>query len=104
MKVSMSPTDLRFVDDALARRGLTRRVALNVPHWLLVPYILEQSDLLSVMPKRLATALGRSSLLIKDLQFASQSFEWSMYWHKRHHGNQSLLWLRKTLKVIAKKL
>lgn len=104
LKVSMSPTDLRFVDDVLARQGLARRVALNVPHWLLVPHILEQSDLLSVMPRRLATALGRPSLSIKDLPFASESFEWSMYWHKRHHGNQSLLWLRKSLREIAKKL
>src|SRR4051812_3008922 len=40
LKVSMSPTDLRFVDDVLAQQGLTRRVALNVPHWLLVPHVL----------------------------------------------------------------
>ncbi|XSC47561.1 LysR substrate-binding domain-containing protein [Bradyrhizobium sp. RDT10] len=40
LKVSMSPTDLRFVDDVLARQGMTRRVAVNVPHWLLVPHVL----------------------------------------------------------------
>lgn len=104
LKVSMSPTDLRFVDDVLARQGLARRVALNVPHWLLVPHVLEQSELISVMPRRLALALGRSSLSIRDLPFASDPFEWSMYWHKRHHGNQSLVWLRKTLSEIARAL
>lgn len=101
LKVSMSPTDLRFVDDVLARQGLARRVALNVPHWLLVPHVLEQSELLSVMPHRLAHALGRRSLIVRDLPFASDPFEWSLYWHRRHEANPSLRWLRKTLIDVA---
>ena len=101
LKVSISPTDHRFVDDVLARRGLAREVGLNVPHWLLVPHILEQSDLLSVMPGRFALALGRRSLAIRDLPFASAPFAWSMYWHRRHQSNPSLRWLRRTLADIA---
>ena len=101
LKVSMSPTDLRFVDDVLAKQGVARRVALNVPHWLLVPHVLEQSELLSVMPHRLACALGKRSLVIRELPFASDPFEWSLYWHRRHEGNQSLRWLRKTLAEVV---
>ena len=101
LKVSMSPTDLRFVDDVLARKSLARRVALNVPHWLLVPHVLEHSDLLSVMPRRLARALGGNDLVLRDLPFASEPFEWSMYWHRRHEGNQSILWLRRTLAAVV---
>ncbi|MCO5089534.1 LysR family transcriptional regulator [Bosea sp. (in: a-proteobacteria)] len=101
LKVSMSPTDRRFVDDVLSRLGLTRRVALNVPHWLLVPHVLERSDLLSVMPRRLALALGRSAMTIQELPFESDPFEWSMYWHRRHEGNQALVWLRQTLMDIV---
>ena len=94
LKVSMSPTDLRFVDDVLARQGLTRRVAVNVPHWLLVPHVLRNSDLLSVMPRRLAFAMVSEDLAIRDLPFASDPFEWSMYWHRRHDASQDLNWLR----------
>lgn len=101
LKVSMSPMDLRFVDDVLSRQGLARRVSLNVPHWLLVPHVLEQSELLSVMPHRLALALGSRSLAIRELPFASDPFEWSLYWHRRHEGNRSLLWLRNTLAAVA---
>lgn len=101
LKVSMSPTDLRFVDDMLSRQGLARQVALNVPHWLLVPHILEQSDLLSVMPWRVALSLAGDALAIRELPFASEPFEWSTYWHRRHDGNQSLLWLRNLLSNIA---
>jgi len=94
LKVSMSPTDLRFVDDVLARQGMTRRVAVNVPHWLLVPHVLRESDLLSVMPRRLAFAMVSEDLAIRDLPFASEPFEWSMYWHRRHDASQDLGWLR----------
>ncbi len=94
LKVSMSPTDLRFVDDVLARQGLARRVAVNGPHWLLVPHVLRNSDLLSVMPRRLAFAMVSEDLAIRDLPFASEPFEWSMYWHRRHDASQDLNWLR----------
>ena len=94
LKVSMSPTDLRFVDDVLARQGLTRRVAVNVPHWLLVPHVLRDSDLLSVMPRRLAFSMVAEDLAIRDLPFASEPFEWSMYWHRRHDASPDLNWLR----------
>lgn len=94
LKVSMSPTDLRFVDDVLARQGMTRRVAVNVPHWLLVPHVLRKSDHLSVMPRRLAFAMASEDLAIRDLPFASEPFEWSMYWHRRHDASQDLSWLR----------
>jgi DNA-binding transcriptional LysR family regulator len=57
MKVSMSPTDVRFVDDVLAELGHQRKIVLNVPHWLVVPHVLKQTDLLAVMPGHLATAL-----------------------------------------------
>lgn len=104
LRVSMSPTDLRFVDDILAKRGLTRSVALNVPHWLIVPHVLERTDLLAVMPRRLAHALTSKSLAIRELPFASQAFDWSMYWHRRHDGNPAVAWLRAKLANVAQAL
>ncbi|MGH1569489.1 LysR family transcriptional regulator [Methylobacterium sp. P31] len=103
LKVSMSPTDLRFVDDVLARDGLKRRLALNVPHWLLVPHVLNRSDLISVMPQRLASALTAAGhrLAVRDLPFASEPFAWSLYWHRRHDKNPAITWLRAKFRSIA---
>ncbi|GJE59987.1 LysR family transcriptional regulator [Methylobacterium trifolii] len=102
LKVSMSSTDLRFVDDVLVGRGLARDVALNVPHWLVVPDVLERTDLLTVMPRRLASVLARESLAIRDLPFASDAFTWSMYWHRRHEGNSAIAWLRSRIADVAR--
>lgn len=101
MKVSMSPTDLRFVDDVLTRQGLARKVALNVPHWLLVPHLLKATDLISVMPKRFALALNNPEISIRELPFSSDPFQWSMYWHRRHEGSEPILWLKRTLLEIV---
>ena len=104
LRVSMSPTDVRFVDNILAKRDVTRNVALNVPHWLIVPHVLERTDLIAVMPRRLAQALSNQSLAIRNLPFASHAFDWSMYWHRRHDGNPAIAWLRAKLTQVAQAL
>jgi DNA-binding transcriptional LysR family regulator len=102
LKVSMSPADLRFVDDVLARRGIKRNVALNVPHWLVVPHVLARTDLVSVMPGRLAAAVAGKALIARELPFASEPFDWTLYWHRRHDGNPALQWLRGLIREICR--
>jgi len=93
LKVSMSPTDMRFVDDVLAKQGLVRRVALNVPHWVLVPRILERSNMLAVMPGLFAYDNAYDGFVQRELPLTSPPFEWSVYWHRRHNGDQAIKWL-----------
>lgn len=104
MKVSMSPTDLRFVDDVLGRAQLKRDVALNVPHWLVVPHVLERTNFVSVMPGRLAAAITGKALVAHDLPFASAPFDWTLYWHRRHEGNPANRWLRAHISEAGKTL
>jgi len=104
LKVSMSVTDLRFVDDVLARRQLRRDVALNVPHWLIVPRVLARTDLLSVMPERLVAAITGTEVVARDLPFASEPFDWELYWHRRHDGNRAIAWLRDIIREACRSI
>jgi DNA-binding transcriptional LysR family regulator len=63
--------------------------------------VIGKSDLLAVMPRRLALAIGDAALAVRDLPFKSAPFQWTMYWHRRHDGNPALAWLRQTLTTIA---
>jgi len=101
LKVSMSPTDTRFVDNVLTEMGLQRTIAVNVPHWLLVPRILEKTDLISVLPGRIASLLQGQTLCLKSLPFVSASFDWSAYWHRRRDTNRVVKWLRGRLKFVC---
>jgi DNA-binding transcriptional LysR family regulator len=93
VKVSISPTDMRFVDGILIEHRQNRDVAVNLPHWLVVPHVLRGSSFLSVMPERLALVIGHD-LVFKELPFSTQPFEWRIYWHRRHDTNPVIKWLR----------
>jgi DNA-binding transcriptional LysR family regulator len=101
VKVSMSPTDLRFVDHVLAQKGYERNVVLNVPHWLVVPHILEQSDLVAVMPGLLAGTLVGDGLQMHEVPFRSAPFSWMMYWHRRHDQGKANCWLRDQIQRVC---
>lgn len=101
MKVSISPADVRFVDDVLAELGQSRKIAVNVPHWLLVPHALKETDLLAVMPRKLAMALIDDGLQMAELPFASAPFDWTMYWHRRHDQSKANRWIRDEISAVC---
>lgn len=103
LKVSMAPTDIRFADDVLSKSDTQRDVALNVPHWLLVPHILKKTDYVAVMPGAFAAALDDKSLVIRELPFAPKTFDWCLYWHRRHQENPANSWLRDRVAQVASK-
>jgi DNA-binding transcriptional LysR family regulator len=92
VRVSISPTDQRFVDNILAQMSLTRDIALQLQHWTLLPAVLKESDLLSVMPESFARGFG-PDYAVRPLPFASSEFVWKVYWHRRHGGNPGIGWL-----------
>ncbi len=51
---------LGSIDDILHSRGLSRRVAVTVPHYLTIPAIVAKSNLLGVVPEQLAREEARS--------------------------------------------
>lgn len=101
LKISMSPTDVRFVDDVLVQGRLERDVGLNIPHWLVVPHVVASTDYLAVMPGCLAREIEGSDLVIRKLPFATEPFDWRVYWHRRHEDNQAIRWLREQIRAVC---
>lgn len=104
LRVSMSPTDIRFVDRVLASKGQERKIALNVTHWLLVPKILEETDLLAVMSERAAQRISEPGTVIRPLPFATPNFSWQLYWHRRYEHSRAHQWLRTQFHEVARSL
>lgn len=97
--VLVSPSGGAFsapADDALAAIGRTRHVRLSVPHFLLVPEILRRSDMIAVLPERLARGYGER-FRIFDLPFELAPFSVVAIWHERTHRDPALAWLRQSL-------
>jgi DNA-binding transcriptional LysR family regulator len=84
-----------FVDDALAAQGRTRRIALAVPHFLVVPHVLATTDLVATLASRIV-ALYRDVLGLVDFAppLAIPDFTIAAAWHERAHHDPAQRWLR----------
>jgi DNA-binding transcriptional LysR family regulator len=84
------------IDRFLARHGIQRNIALRVPGFLVLPMVIASSDLLAVIPSRLAEAFV-SHLPIKILRppISIPPFDIRLYWHERYHHDPGLAWFRK---------
>lgn len=86
------------VDDVLAKQELTRRIALMVPQFLVVPHTLVGSDLICTLPTRLANRFCEL-LPLKSVvpPCVIPGFAMAMVWHERVDRDPSHVWLRQQL-------
>lgn len=93
-----------LVKRALGKRAARRRIVLHVPHHLVVPMILMQSDLIAIMPRTLATIFAAvSPLRALPVPFAVSPVHVRQFWHARSHHDPGHRWLRGTIaKLFAR--
>lgn len=82
-------------DNALAKLGLSRRVALSVPHFLFMLDVLASSDLVAVLPARLVRHAAQ--LTVVEPPLAVEGFDILMLWHERLHRDPAHQWLRQQI-------
>lgn len=87
-------------DEALAGLGLARRVSLSLTSFLVLPQILRQSDLLAVVPSRLAKQA--EGLLSVEPPLAIPGFTKTLAWHERSHRDGAQRWLRELLVEVCR--
>ncbi|WP_410750211.1 LysR family transcriptional regulator [Citrobacter sp. U14242] len=79
-------------DDALADVGRKRQIGLSVSSFLVLPDILAISEMIAVVPARLAYTDPRMHVVSPPLPIAG--FTKSMAWHERTHRDAAHQWLR----------
>jgi DNA-binding transcriptional LysR family regulator len=90
------------VDAVLAKLGRERRIALTVPHVLVVPSVLANSDLVATVGRRVARLFARAaSLAIYDTPVVMPSWRLSMLWSRQKADDPGLVWLRGLLSKIG---
>lgn len=89
-------------DRLLGQAGLKRRVMLTLPQFLAAPAVLAGTDLVALLPARLAGSLGDTRLHMAELPFVEQpSFGVSLAWHRRDEADAAHAWLRQQLRHAA---
>jgi DNA-binding transcriptional LysR family regulator len=91
----------RVIEEALERAGVGRRVALRVPHFTVVPAVLERSDLVLTLPARVARVYERrAGLKSVPLPVSIQPAEVAAHWHERFEADPGGRWLREQVAAL----
>ena len=88
----------RVVEETLLAHGLNRRIALRVPHFMVVPMILERTDLVVTVPSRVARVferMGRFKTLKPPVAIPPADVR--VHWHERYDQDPGNRWLRTVL-------
>lgn len=84
-----------LVDGALAEKGIQRNVVALVPQFSVLPSLVRESDLVVVLPSRVAQLYASErQLRIAELPVAIPEFDVRMHWHARQENSPAHRWLR----------
>ncbi|GHB14923.1 LysR family transcriptional regulator [Modicisalibacter luteus] len=82
-----------LAEDVLRERGLQRKVSLKVSHFSSLPRILQESDLLAILPERIASAFVREApLKLLELPFDVPLFEVALHWQSHTTRSPAQRW------------
>lgn len=104
--VRVVPSRPSFYDDALEKallaKGLKRVVQVSERSFLMVPRLLERTDLVAVVPRRFAAdACERHPLKAIDVPVPLPELSMGLYWHERTHRDPKFQWLRERIATLA---
>jgi DNA-binding transcriptional LysR family regulator len=96
--VSYAGTGHQVIEETFIREGLESRIAVRVPHFLVVPMILARTDLIVTVPSRVAALFAQTgNFNVLPLPLRMPSFEVRLHWHQRFHQDPANTWLRRLM-------
>ncbi|MDK1376824.1 MULTISPECIES: LysR family transcriptional regulator [unclassified Sinorhizobium] len=92
---------LNLADQHLAREGVNRRIAATVESFVLVPFLLRGSNLISLVLERAIKELAVPGIGGFEPPLVLPDIHERMYWHPRHTSDQAHIWLRGRISGLA---
>lgn len=92
-----------LIDRTIEQKGIRRRIVMHTPHFMSLPVIIAQSDLIATVPSAVGSTFVDTGLLVsRPPPFASPRFAVKQYWHRRFHDDPRNRWLRQRLADLMK--
>lgn len=102
VRVSVLNSSHDAMDVALTKRGYARRIALTVPHFSVVPLIVERTGYIATLSRRLAETQARRfdvALVEPPLQLGKRPTR--MVWHERTETDEGARFFRRLVQDAA---
>jgi DNA-binding transcriptional LysR family regulator len=94
-----------LVEQELKKLGLSRRIALTVPHFLVAPLVVAHSDLVLTVAARIAKAFeGMLPLRVVETPLQVPGFSVTQFWHERQQQDPAHAWLRGLIMDLCRTL
>src|SRR5262249_42101640 len=94
-----------MVDEHLARSMVPRRIEFTVESFLLAPFLLEGTDLVTVVPEKAAPILRRTAAVrLLEPPVPLPSITEMLWWHPRNDAAPAHAWIRARIAEIAASL
>lgn len=92
------------VDDLLTRRGRARRIACQVPNFLVAPLVVAGSDLVVTAPERISARFGDLGLATYPPPIEVPGFTIHVGWHERFRAEPAHTWFRGLVTELGREL
>ncbi|HEY3496135.1 MAG TPA: LysR family transcriptional regulator [Polyangiaceae bacterium] len=94
-----------WIDEALAKKGRARRVALQTRYFMAAPLIVSKTDLLVTAPSMLVKYFSELvPLRVFDPPLKLPTYPEELYWHERYDSDPAHRWLRELLVRVTSRL
>lgn len=98
---STNGTGHRMVEQWLLELGFERDVVVRLPHFVVAPEIVTNTDLAVIFPSSIARRFNRGKALhILPLPFTLPPIEIRIHSHKQFAGDPGVAWLRETIHMM----
>jgi DNA-binding transcriptional LysR family regulator len=95
LRIVQSTGDMRFIEEALFKHGLQRKVMATTPHWLAASYLVETTDLVTALSESMVRRLNVDGrFAVRPLPVGGGEFSWRLYWHRRYDARPAHRWIR----------
>jgi DNA-binding transcriptional LysR family regulator len=103
--VTLAADDRGVVDEVLGKLDLRRRVAVTVSDFHLVPRIVERTDMIGHLPRRIAAGLVRNfDLLVFTPPLELPPWNVDLFWGGVSDAEPGAMWLRSRLFDIGRQI
>ncbi len=94
-----------MIERSLAARGLERRIAVQVPHFMSMPALVQGSDMLCTLPRRMARYYAEHfALRAHALPLSVPQFPVYLVWHEGARADPGHRWFRDNLAEFCQRL
>lgn len=100
------PSNARpMIDLALSKRGLQRRIAVTVPHFISMPLMVQSTDMICTLPRRMAQLYADNfRLRLHAVPLRIPQFPVYLMWHESLDADAGHQWFRNHLMAFCQRL